>query len=130
MWDSLLEDKNCSLIPLLHSSPQVHSLLVYGKYCISQSQNNSLSPLNVTFFDSLRQVLKRRPVLHDRQEKTTSSSPDFKFLEVPGCSHNLPHLFLIGTLSPHSLQFTKEAQRTTAFCYSCTNITHTTPFVL
>lgn len=92
MWDSILEDNNCSLIPLLHSS-QVHSLLVYGKYCISQSQNNSLSPLNVLFFDSRCKVLKRRPVLHERQEKTISSSPDVKSLEVPGCFHNLPPSF-------------------------------------
>lgn len=45
------------------------------------------------------------------KKKTTSSSPDFKSLEVPGCSYNLPHLFLIGTLSPHSLQFLQKRHK-------------------
>lgn len=96
VWDSILEDKHCSLIPLLHPSLQVHSLLVYGKYSISQSPNNGLSPLNGILFDSLCKVLKRRPSCMTGNTKQSPHSQIQSFSKFLATFIICPRLFLIG----------------------------------
>lgn len=48
--ESMLEDEDCNVIPLLHSLLQAHTICYYGKYCIGQSKQQSASHKHNTFW--------------------------------------------------------------------------------